>query len=135
MATEPTPRIPPPATAARASGWAHEVGLPPPPPGAPPVPVTARGPAAHQRAATNGKAVGGLVCVAVSWFTCGFPLAVVGVVLATLAGREIARSDGAQSGGRLVTAAKVAGWVHIAFALTVAGLFAALLVAGGAATA
>ena len=102
---------------------------------APPVPAYAppaypaagypAAPAAPQVAApqTSSNAIIALILAIVSWAVCPIIPAIVALVLASSAAKEIAASGGRIQGGGLVTAARIVSWVNI-------GLWAAVLVVG-----
>ena len=64
-----------------------------------------------------------LILAVISWAVCPIIPAIVALVLAANASKEIAASGGRIEGQGLVTAAKVVSWVNI-------GLWAAILVVG-----
>jgi hypothetical protein len=59
----------------------------------------------------------------VSWVLCPIIPAIVALVLASSAAREIASSQGAVEGSGLVTASRIISWINI-------GLFAFVIVVG-----
>jgi uncharacterized membrane protein len=68
-------------------------------------------------AQTNGLAIASLVCSILAWTGLLIVVgAIAGVVMGHLARREIARSNGMQSGSGLATAGLILGYVHLAFA-------------------
>lgn len=97
------PVLPPPP--------AYPAGYAPAAPGYPPAPQT------------SSNAIIALILAIVSWAVCPIIAAVVALVLASSAGKEIAASGGRIQGAGLVTAARVVAWINI-------GLYAALLVIG-----
>lgn len=70
---------------------------------------------------TDQNAIVALVLAVMSWMVCPVILAVVALVMAGNAQREIDASQGAKSGDGLVKAARIVSWINIAF-------YAALLV-------
>jgi hypothetical protein len=72
---------------------------------------------------TSSNAIIALILAIVSWAVCPIIPAVVALVLASSAAKEIAASGGRIQGGGLVTAARIVSWVNI-------GLWAAVLVVG-----
>lgn len=90
-------------------------------------------------APTSSNAIVSLVLSICSWvilpFVLGWIFAIVALVFASKAGKEIAASGGQVQGSGFVTAAKIVSWINIG--LTAAGLVLGLLflvilvVAGG----
>ena len=72
---------------------------------------------------TSSNAIVALVLAITSWVICPIVTAVVALVLASSAAKEIEASGGRVQGAGLVTAARIVSWVNI-------GLWAALLVVG-----
>jgi hypothetical protein len=101
----PPPAYAPPAQA----GWQGQPGYGPP-------------------AQTEGKAVAALVLAIVSWVALPFVAAVVSLVLAGSAKREIDRSQGRLGGSGLVTASRIISWTNIVLCLLVAGVFVLFVV-------
>jgi len=103
---------------------------PPPPPGGygPPPPGYGHPPAGPQ---TDGHAIAALVCAIGSFFVCPVVLAVVALVLARAASRNIALSGGWREGTGLVVAARVIAWVNIVAVLTTVVLFLLVVAAIG----
>ena len=149
--TEPAPSEPapsaeaPPAAAEPAAApvppppptWPQQ-GVPtPPPPGAPPAYPPQAYPAAGLPPApeTSSNAVIALILAIVSWAVCPIIPAIVALVLASSASKEIAASGGRKTGEGLVTAAKIVSWINIGVwgAAIVIGAFFFILavVAGG----
>ncbi len=101
---------------------------PPPPtypaapayPAAYPPPGYAAAPAAPQ---TSSNAIIALILAIVSWAVCPIIPAIVALVLASSAAKEIEASGGRTQGAGLVTASRIVSWVNI-------GLWAAILVVG-----
>ena len=83
------------------------------PPGAYGFPGPGPGPLAPvPETATN--AVAAIVCAALAWTFCPVILAIVALVLASNADREIAASGGTKTGDGLTKAARIISWVNIA---------------------
>ena len=78
---------------------------------------------AFQAVPTSSNAIIAFVLSIVSWAICPIVPAIVALVLAQSAQREIAAGQGRVQGGGLVTAAKIISWINI-------GLWAAILVVG-----
>ena len=74
--------------------------------------------------ATSSNAIIALILAIVSWAVCPIIPAIVALILAHSAAKEIAASGGRIQGGGLVTAARIVSWVNI-------GLWAAVVVVGG----
>ena len=70
---------------------------------------------------TSSSAVVALVLSIASWAVCPVVLAIVALVFAGKADREIRESGGRVEGAGLVTAAKIVSWINI-------GVFAAVLI-------
>jgi hypothetical protein len=85
-----------------------------------PVPVYAAPAPASQ---TSSNAVVALILAVVSWAVCPIIPAIVALVFASNATKEINASGGRVQGQGLVTAAKIVSWINI-------GLWAAVLVVG-----
>jgi len=79
---------------------------------------------------TSNNAIIAFVLSIVSWALCPVIPAIVALVLAQSAQREIAASQGAVQGGGLVTASKIISWINIGFwaAFLVIGAFVTLLI-------
>lgn len=95
-----------------------------------PPPAAVRPPAS---APNSGTAVAAVVCSALSFVTVPVVLAIVGLVLASNAKREIEASDGRLGGEGLVSAARALAWINIAIGvvlLVALGAVVALLVVG-----
>lgn len=67
---------------------------------------------------TSGSAIAALVLAIASFVVCPVIAAIVALVLAASANREIRESGGWISGEGLVTAAKVIAWIHLALVIT-----------------
>ena len=98
-----------------AGGSWPAAGVPVPPPG---MPLYAAAPP------TSNNAVIAFILSIVSWALCPIIPAIVALILASSARREIMAAQGRIQGGGLVTAAKVISWINI-------GLWAAIIVIGG----
>ena len=119
----------PSAPAVPAEQAAAVAATPPAPPGPPPAYPPAYGvPGAAPMYApappTSTNAIIAFVLSIVSWAICPIIPAIVALVLAASAQREIAAGQGRVQGGGLVTAAKVISWINI-------GFWAAIIVIGG----
>ena len=82
-------------------------------------PPPAYGPAPQ----TSTNAIAALVLSIVAWVICPIIPAIIAVVFASKADKEIAASNGWVTGGGLVTAAKIVAWINI-------GLYGALIAIG-----
>ena len=139
-AVEVAPPLPVPPPGAEYAAPAQWPAAPPAPaPGYPaqPAPVYAA-PAAPVYAAaapTSSNAVVALILAVASWAVCPIVAAVVALVFASTAAKEIDASGGRVQGSGLVTAARIVAWVNIG--LFVAGIvifgfvFILLAVLGG----
>ncbi len=102
-----------------------------------PAPLSA--PAAPQPAPVGGQtsssAIVALVLSIASWAVCPIVLAIIALVFASKADKEIARSGGALEGSGMITAAKIVAWVNIGvfIAVCVILVFVVIiaLIAGG----
>lgn len=102
MSDEQTPPpIPPPADSTPSLWEPSQIPVP-----TPAVP--------RQYPATSAMAVVALVFGALSFITCPILFAIVALVLAHNANKEIKASNGMVTGEGLVTAARVLAWVNIA---------------------
>ena len=84
---------------------------------------------------TSNSAIVALVLAIGAWFVCPIIPAIVALVFANKADKEIAAGNGWVTGGGLVTASKIVAWINIGFwaaILLVFLLFAILLGLGGA---
>jgi hypothetical protein len=68
---------------------------------------------------TSSSAIVALVLAIASWAVCPFVFAIVALVFASKADREIQRSGGSLEGGGLSTAAKIVAWINIGVTLAV----------------
>lgn len=85
---------------------------------------------------TSTNAIIAFVLSIISWAVCPIVPAIVALVLAASAQREIAVGQGRVQGGGLVTAAKIISWINIGFwaaILVIGGFFLALALVAGAA--
>jgi hypothetical protein len=124
-----TPPAPPAQWPSPAQGAADMPAAVPPP--VAPMPV-AYAPAPP----TSSNAIIAFVLSIVSWAVCPIVPAIVALVLAASAQREIAAGQGRVQGGGLVTAAKIISWINIGFwaaIVVIGGFFLALAVVAGAA--
>jgi len=92
-----------------------------PPPAAPQAPVPP--PAYTPMPQTSNSAIIALVLSIVAWVVCPIIPAIIALVFANKADKEILSSNGWVTGGGLVTAAKIVSWINI-------GLYAALIAIG-----
>ena len=69
---------------------------------------------------TSGNAIIALVLAIASWIVCPIVLAIVALVIASRADREIAAAPLQLTGGGLTTAAKIVAWVNIGVAIAFA---------------
>jgi len=72
---------------------------------------------------TSNSAIVSLVLAIVAWVICPIIPAIIALVFASKADREIAMSNGWVTGRGLVTAAKIVAWINI-------GLYAAIVAVG-----
>ena len=107
-----TPQWPSQAGPAQAAGDQTYGGQPTPPP-----------PAYGPTPQTSNSAIVALVLSIASWVICPIIPAIIALVFANKAEKEIAASNGWVTGGGLVTASKIVAWINI-------GLYAALLAIG-----
>lgn len=104
--------------------------VPEPTPAAPlPAPAAAAAPAIAPAAGTSSNAIIALVLSIASWVSCPVVLAIVALVFASKADREISAGAGRVGGGGLSTAAKIVAWINIgvSVAVLVVGVFVLLL--------
>ncbi len=80
-------------------------------------------------ATTEGTAIIALVCAILSWIALPVVLAIVALVLARSAEREIDRSGGQKSGEGLVTASRWVAWIHLLVVAMIIAFLAAFVVA------
>ena len=84
---------------------------------------------------TSGNAVTALILAIVSWAICPVAAAIVALVFAAKAGKEITNSNGWVTGGGMVLAAKIISWINIVFyglfTLFFIGMFLFALIVGG----
>lgn len=84
-------------------------------------PESPRPSVAAQDPQTSSSAIVALVLAIASWVVCPLILAIIALVFASKADREIASAGGAMQGGGLSTAAKILSWINI-------GIYVAILV-------
>jgi len=72
---------------------------------------------------TSSNAIVALVLSITSWVVCPVIFAIIALVFATKAEKEITANNGRMGGGSLVLASKIISWINI-------GFYAALLVLG-----
>lgn len=91
-------------------------------PVAAPAVVVAQGPA------TSSNAIVALVLGILSWPVCPVIFAIIALVFASKADKEIKASQGRVGGSSFVLAAKILSWINIGFfaALTILGIFVLL---------
>ena len=81
---------------------------------------------------TNGNAIGSLVVAVGAWAVCPVVLAIVAIVLAGKAKREIAASQGTQTGDGLALAGQIVAWLNIGLYGVGLLAFVVLAIAAGA---
>jgi hypothetical protein len=118
----PPPPPPPPGYPGSAYPSAAPTGgaYPSAYPGAP----VAYGPARR----TSGEAIGALVLSILSWTVCPLVPAIIALVLAARADREIKAGGGWVEGAGMVTAARIVSWINIAVSALSLAFFVALFV-------
>jgi len=84
-------------------------------------PEASRAQGGAQGPQTSSSAIVALVLAIASWVVCPLVLAIIALVFASKADREIASAGGALQGGGLSTAAKILSWINI-------GIYIAILV-------
>lgn len=127
----PAPPVEPPVWPAAAPPTAQVPPAPPVPPYTPPpggmyAPAPAYPPAPAYAAApsTSSNAIIALVLSILSWVVCPLVPAIIALVFANMATKEIDASGGRVGGQGMVTASKIVSWINI-------GLYAAAIVVGG----
>lgn len=109
----------------------------PPPPGypAPGAPAYAYPPVYPPAPKTSSNAIIALVLSVAAWLVCPIVPAIVALVFASMASKEIDASGNQLQGRGMVTAAKIVSWINIGFyvAVIVVGAFVLVLlaIAGG----
>lgn len=100
-----------------------------PEPASEPAPLPAPVAATVPSPATSSSAIIALVLAIASWVSCPVILAIVALVFASKADREIAAGAGRVGGAGLSTAAKIVAWINIGISLAVlvVGVFVLLL--------
>ena len=81
------------------------------------------GPSVVTAVPTSSNAIVALILAIISWAVCPVVAAIVALVFASMAGKEIQASEGRIAGRGLVTAARIVAWINI-------GVTAATLVIG-----
>ena len=81
------------------------------------------GPSVVTAVPTSSNAIVALILAIISWAVCPVIAAIVALVFASMAGKEIQASEGRIAGRGLVTAARIVAWINI-------GVTAATLVIG-----
>ncbi len=71
----------------------------------------------------SGNSIVALVLSITSWVVCPIVFAIVALVFANKAEKEIAASNGSVGGGAFVTASKIVAWINI-------GVYSAVVVLG-----
>ncbi len=110
---------------------------PPPPPGypAPGAPAYGYQPVYAPAPKTSSNAIIALVLSIASWLVCPIVPAIVALVFASMASKEIDASGDQIQGRGMVTASKIVSWINIGFyvAVIVVGAFVLVLlaIAGG----
>jgi hypothetical protein len=79
---------------------------------------------------TSQHAVIALVLAVLAWLVCPVVLAVVALVLAGAARREIIGSGGRIGGEGIVTAARVLAWLNIAVVVLIVGAVVLVMIIG-----
>ncbi|MFL6071134.1 MAG: hypothetical protein ACJ72Y_07600 [Actinomycetes bacterium] len=97
--------------------------------GAPTVAIPWGAHAAAPASVTESSAVVALVCSILSWVALPVVLAIVALVLAHGAERQIVASGGAKSGQTLVTASRWIAWINLLVAAMVVAFAAAFVIA------
>jgi hypothetical protein len=113
-----------PAPAAPPAQWPSQGYAAPEPAAAPPAPTV-------PPTTTSSNAIVSLILAAASWIVCPVVPAIVALVFAQMAAKEIAARPTELEGKGLVTASRIVSWINIGFwaALLVIGLFTLLLLA------
>ncbi len=122
-ASDPTPTGDVPVPQTTTSTWpvGYSTGAQVAAAGAMAVPTEPKQPVAAQGPQTSSSAIVALVLAIASWVVCPLFLAIIALVFASKADREIASAGGAIQGGGLSTAAKVLSWINI-------GIYIAIIV-------
>ncbi|MEO8329405.1 MAG: DUF4190 domain-containing protein [Candidatus Nanopelagicales bacterium] len=89
---------------------------PTPPPAAPQPPAPAMASYAPTTPPTEPLAIWALLCAIGAWVLLPVVLAIVALVLAHNAEKEITRADGWKQGKGMVTAARLIAWIHLVLA-------------------
>ncbi len=77
---------------------------------------------------TNNNAIVGFVLALVAWFVCPIVAAIVALVFASKGGKEIAASNGWQTGAGFVTAAKIIAWINIVVFILLGIVYAIIII-------
>ena len=91
-------------------------------------PESPRPSVAAQDPQTSSSAIVALVLAIASWVVCPLILAIIALVFASKADREIASAGGAMQGGGLSTAAKILSWINIGIYVAILVVMAIILV-------
>lgn len=117
--SEPTPEGAPAAEAPQAPAqWpaAPATAYPAAPPGAPAGYPTAYPPAPYQAGPkTSSNAIIALVLSIAAWVVCPIVPAIVSLVFASMASKELDASGDRIQGRTMVTAARIVSWINIGF--------------------
>lgn len=124
-----TPSPPPPAPAYPASAYPAPAYPAQPAATSPDTVALPWGGAPASTPETDGTAVLALVLSILSWVLLPVILAIVALVLAGSASRQIEASGGARSGQGLVTATRWIAWINLLLAAMVVAFIAAFVVA------
>ena len=119
----PTPPVPPGPPA-----QPYGAPVPPPPPAGGYAPAAGYGVPQTPTPQTNNNAIIALVLAIVSWAVCPIVAAVVALVFASKAKKEIDQSGGWQTGTGFVTAAKIIAWINIVFMIIFGILYIILII-------
>ena len=104
-----------------------QAAVPPSPPGGY-APAPGYGVPQAPQPQTNNNAIVAFALAIVSWAICPIVAAIVALVFASKAKKEIDQSGGWQTGAGFVTAAKIIAWINIVF-MIVAIIFYIILIA------
>ncbi|TXH42640.1 MAG: DUF4190 domain-containing protein [Actinobacteria bacterium] len=113
------PAVPPVQPYQGQEGWQQ------PPVGPPGVPAAA--PAYQAAPQTNNNAIVALVLALVSYVVCPVVSAIVALIFAHKASKEIKASNGWQTGSGMVLAARILAWVNIALSIIGVLIFIAMI--------
>ena len=115
MDAEATPQTWPAVTGSTSSASASASATP-----------SVAGPSVVTAVPTSSNAIVALILAIISWAVCPVVAAIVALVFASMAGKEIQASEGRIAGRGLVTAARIVAWINIG--VTAATLQIGLLV-------